>query len=100
MNVAAKNSFGARSSLKVGDAVYEIYKLGALAAAAGGGNVARLPFSLKVLLENLLRNEDGKFVHADDIRALAQWNPSTPVTRKFRSCPRACCCRISPASRL
>jgi aconitate hydratase len=61
----------------VGDESYEIYKLGALAAGAGGGNVARLPFSLKVLLENLLRHEDEKFVFADDIRALAGWDPTS-----------------------
>ena len=77
MSTASKNSFSTRSALRVGDESFEIYKLGALAAAAGGGNVARLPFSLKVLLENLLRHEDGKFVFAEDIRALAGWDPTS-----------------------
>ena len=77
MSTASKNSFSTRSTLRVGDESYEIYKLGALAAAAGGGNVARLPFSLKVLLENLLRHEDEKFVFAEDIRALAGWDPTS-----------------------
>jgi aconitate hydratase len=77
MSTASKNSFSTRSVLRVGDENYEIYRLGALAADAGGGNVARLPFSLKVLLENLLRHEDGKFVFAEDICALAGWDPTS-----------------------
>ena len=77
MSTVSRNSFSTRSTLRVGDESYEIYKLGALAAGAGGGNVARLPFSLKVLLENLLRHEDEKFVFADDIRALAGWDPTS-----------------------
>jgi aconitate hydratase len=77
MSTASKNSFSTRSTLRVGDESYEIYKLGALEPGAGGGNVARLPFSLKVLLENLLRHEDEKFVFAEDIRALAGWDPTS-----------------------
>ncbi len=77
MSPVSRNLFSTRSTLRVGDESYEIYKLGALAAGAGGGNVARLPFSLKVLLENLLRHEDEKFVFADDIRALAGWDPTS-----------------------
>jgi aconitate hydratase len=73
MSPAAKNSFSTRSTLKVGNDKFEIYRLDALERAAIA-NVSRFPFSLKVLLENLLRNEDGRFVHADDIRTLAQWN--------------------------
>jgi aconitate hydratase len=53
----------------MGDAVYEIFRL----AAVDGAD--RLPLSLKVLLENLLRTEDGRNITADDIRALAAWNP-------------------------
>jgi aconitate hydratase A / 2-methylisocitrate dehydratase len=75
MSHASKNSFSSRATLRVGSESFEIYLLEAL-ARAGVGNVARLPFSLKVLLENLLRHEDGRFVHADDIRALAGWDPS------------------------
>ena len=63
------NSFGSRAALNVGDEQYEIYRLDAV---DGSHN---LPFSLKVLLENLLRNEDGVTVTADHVSALAQWDP-------------------------
>src|SRR3984957_11125374 len=76
MIAASKNSFSARATLRVGKDSYEIYRLDAL-AKAGIGNVAKLPFSLKVLLENLLRHEDDHFVYAADIRALAGWDPSS-----------------------
>jgi aconitate hydratase len=66
------NSFDARQTLNVGDDAYTIYSL-PHAADAGLGDIDRLPFSLKVLLENLLRHEDGGSVSADDIRALAGW---------------------------
>jgi aconitate hydratase len=75
MSPASKNSFASKSVLTSGSNSFEIYRLAAL-EKAGIGNVARLPFSLKVLLENLLRHEDGKFVFADDIRALAGWDPT------------------------
>ncbi|MFL5483415.1 MAG: aconitate hydratase AcnA [Gemmatimonadaceae bacterium] len=67
------NSFGSRSTLDVAGRQYTIFRLDSLAQIAGG-NAQRLPFSLKILLENLLRNEDDKFVKADDIRALAGWD--------------------------
>ncbi|MGH2362493.1 MAG: hypothetical protein ACRDGM_18365, partial [bacterium] len=67
------NSFGSRAMLEVGGRQYTYYRLDALDSLSGG-NAARLPFSLKILLENLLRNEDGKFVKASDIEALAKWN--------------------------
>ncbi|MSP11428.1 MAG: aconitate hydratase AcnA [Chloroflexi bacterium] len=70
------NSFDARSTLKVGGREYEIYRLDALEKA--GLPISRLPYSLRILLENLLRTEDGKNVSADDIRFLAAWN-STAV---------------------
>ena len=76
MSATSKNSFSTRASLRVGNDSFEIHRLDAV-ARAGVGNVARLPFSLKVLLENLLRHEDDRFVHADDIRALAGWDPSS-----------------------
>ena len=75
MSEAAKNSFGSRATLKVHNSAYEVYRLDAV-EKRGVGNVARLPFSLKVLLENLLRNEDGRFVRANHIEALARWKPS------------------------
>ena len=62
------DSFDARADLEVGGRSYEIYRLGALQQRY---DVARLPFSLKVLLENLLRNEDGTSVRKEDIEALA-----------------------------
>jgi len=64
-----ENSFGARADLSVGGRTHQIYRLDAL-----GNSVARLPYSLKVLLENLLRHEDGVSVTADDIQALASWS--------------------------
>jgi len=69
------DSFGTRSSLKVGNDTFEIYRLDLL-EKAGFKDVARLPVSLKVLLENLLRNEDGCLVTKGDIEALASWNPT------------------------
>src|ERR1700722_10974525 len=75
MTRTSKNSFSTRGPLRSGDESFEIYRLNAL-ERAGVGNVARLPLSLKVLLENLLRHEDEHFVHAEDIRALAGWDPS------------------------
>jgi aconitate hydratase len=75
MSTASKNSFSSRATLRVGNDSFEIYRLDALAKAKVG-NVDRLPFSLKVLLENLLRHEDGRFVQSTDIPALASWEPS------------------------
>src|SRR5579872_7293183 len=68
-----RNSFNARGDLRVGDRSYSYYRLDALDAA--GLPVANLPFSLKILLENLLRYEDGRSVTKADIESLARWNP-------------------------
>src|ERR1700761_1410188 len=76
MSTSSPNSFGSKSKLRVGSENVEFFSLKALETAKVG-NVARLPFSLKVLLENLLRHEDGRFVHADDVRALAGWDPTS-----------------------
>jgi aconitate hydratase len=78
MSPPSKNSFGARSALRAGADTFDIYRLDAL-EHADIGNVSRLPFSLKVLLENLLRHEDDRFVFAGDIRALAGWDPTSPA---------------------
>ena len=67
---AAPDSFGARGSLTVGDAAYEIHRIGVLADRF---DVARLPYSIKVILENLLRHEDGVAVRPADIEAVAGW---------------------------
>ena len=64
------DSFGARASLQVGDATYEIFRITALADRF---DVARLPYSIKVILENLLRHEDGVAVTASDVEAVAGW---------------------------
>ncbi len=66
-----KDSFGARSALAVGGNEFEIFRLDAVTE----GHVNRLPYSLKILLENLLRHEDGRDVTRDDIVALANWDP-------------------------
>ncbi|MDQ2908958.1 MAG: aconitate hydratase AcnA, partial [Candidatus Eremiobacteraeota bacterium] len=66
------DSFGARRTLSVGDRSYTMFALDAL-GRAGFHDVGRLPFSLKILLENLLRCEDGRSVTKDHIAALAQW---------------------------
>lgn len=65
------NSFNSRSSLKVGDKEYEIYRLDALDKQ--GISTTHLPFSLRILLENLLRTEDGRNVTQEEVRALAAW---------------------------
>ncbi len=69
----AHDSFGARGTLAVGGREYEVFRLGALGPRF---DVARLPFSLKVLLENLLRTEGGGVVGAADVEALAGWDPA------------------------
>jgi aconitate hydratase len=66
------NSFGSRATLKAGGASYAIHRLDALERR--GLTVARLPYSLKILLENLLRLEDGRVVRADDIEKLTRWD--------------------------
>ena len=70
----SSNSFGSRASLKVAGKDYTYYRMGAL-EDAGFPGVSSLPFSHKVLLENLLRNEDGTSVSASDIKAIANWSP-------------------------
>ncbi len=72
--MATLNSFHTRTTLTVDGDTFQIYSLPAL-ERAGFGQAARLPYSLKILLENLLRCEDGRYVTADDIRALASWDP-------------------------
>ncbi|HEY8298274.1 MAG TPA: aconitate hydratase AcnA, partial [Candidatus Baltobacteraceae bacterium] len=76
------NSFNALDRLTVGDRSYSYYRLDAL-EKAGLKNVSRLPYSMKILLENLLRFEDGRSVSKDDIEALADWNPHEPPEREI-----------------
>jgi aconitate hydratase len=78
------NSFDARATLRIGDRDYEIYRLDALQAKF---DIARLPFSLKILLENLLRNEDGESIRAQDIEALATWNAGDEPSKEIAFTP-------------
>jgi len=77
MPISAANSFSTRDTLSVGAQKFEIHRLERL-ETQGLSSLSLLPFSLRILLENLLRFEDGRFVHADDIRALAKWTPNGP----------------------
>src|SRR5688500_13202278 len=79
------DSFGARAVLRVGEREYQVYRLDALARQ--GIDVSRLPYSLRILLENLLRTEDGVTVTRDDIEALARWDPATPPDREIAYSP-------------
>src|ERR671912_2635204 len=79
------DSFKTRTSLTVGDDSVSIYSLPALEKEFPG--VAKLPYSLKILLENLLRREDEAFVKAGDIRALAGWNPKTVTDTELSFMP-------------
>ena len=80
----SENSFGARADLEVGGRSYEIYRLDALQEKF---DVARLPFSLKILLENLLRNEDGVAVRKQDIEALATWDHNAEPSKEIAFTP-------------
>ena len=77
----SKNSFGARADLRVGDETYGYFRLDAVDGAE------RLPFSLKVLLENLLRSEDGHNVTADQVHALAGWQPDAEPDTEIQFTP-------------
>ena len=74
MAISAGNSFGTRDTLRVGAQNFEIHRLEAVEKQCAA-DLSKLPFSLRLLLENLLRCEDGRFVHAPDIQALATWRP-------------------------
>src|SRR6266436_677600 len=79
------NSFGSRSTLKVGDKEYELYRLDALDKQ--GISTKHLPFSLRILLENLLRTEDGRNVTKEEIRALAAWNKNSKPAKEIAFTP-------------
>ncbi|MDH4101074.1 MAG: aconitate hydratase [Nitrospirota bacterium] len=80
------NSFSTRSSLSVDGKMYHYHSLKTLAAADIGG-VAHLPFSLKILLENLLRQEDGVVVKREDVAALANWDPKAEPDKEIQFMP-------------
>jgi aconitate hydratase len=78
---ASKDSFGARGTLTVGDTSYEVFRLNAVEGTE------RLPYSLKILLENLLRAEDGANITAEHVRALAGWDPSADPATEIQFTP-------------
>jgi len=82
-NTKHPDSFNAAATLKSGAQTVNYFKLSALE----GVNLARLPYSLRILLENLLRCEDGKTVTADDIRFLAKWDPKAEPSREIAYMP-------------
>jgi aconitate hydratase len=79
--VTSLDTFGAKQRLRVGDADYEIFRIGAVPG------IDRLPYSLKILLENLLRTEDGANITADHVRALAAWDPSAEPSVEIQFTP-------------
>src|SRR5690606_34492481 len=76
------DSFGSRQKLTVGGTSYRIHRLQAL-----GPRVDELPYTIKILLENLLRHEDGANITADDINALADWRPDAESDREISFTP-------------
>ncbi len=84
MSPAPRDSFGARRRLAVGDDSYELYRLDAVGDRF---DLGRLPYTVKVLLENLLRAEDGVRVAAEDVEALAAWSPDGPADRELAFSP-------------
>ena len=79
------NSFGARATFKVGNMEYELYRIDALDKQ--GISTKHLPFSLRILLENLLRTEDGRNVTPQEIRALAAWNKNSKPEKEIAFTP-------------
>src|ERR1700693_5699890 len=81
----SSNSFGARATFKVGNKEYELYRLDVLDKQ--GISTRHLPFSLRILLENLLRTEDGRNVTKEEIRALAAWNKNSKPEKEIAFTP-------------
>src|ERR1700712_2329842 len=79
------NSFGSKSTLSSNGKSYEIYRLKALEQK--GVALGKLPYSLRILLENLLRQEDGKSVTSADIEFLAKWHPKAEADREIAFMP-------------
>src|SRR5439155_8262895 len=80
------NTFGTRTALAAGGRTAQIYSLPAL-EKAGYPEIARLPYSMKILLENLLRHEDGRFVKAADVEALARWDLKSAAQKEISFAP-------------
>jgi aconitate hydratase len=84
--MTSRNSFNTRTEIRADGQTVQIYSLPAL-EQAGFSGVSRLPYSMKILLENLLRREDDAFVKADDIRALAEWKAGANVEKEISFMP-------------
>ena len=80
-----KNTFASRALLRVGDREFDIFRLDALDRQ--GLSTSHLPYAMRILLENLLRTEDGRAVKEDDIRALAAWDPAAVPSREIAFTP-------------
>jgi aconitate hydratase len=84
--MTTRNSFSTRTEIRAGGETVDIYSLPAL-EKAGFSGVSRLPYSMKILLENLLRREDDAFVKSDDIEALARWDAAANVEKEISFMP-------------
>ena len=84
--MAKRDSFGSKTSITVNGRSYGIFSLEVL-EKSGVGTIARLPMSLKILLENLLRQEDGRIVRREDIDALLHWNPTIRSSKEIAFMP-------------
>ncbi len=84
--MTTRNSFNTRTDIRAGARTVQIYSLPTL-EKAGFAGVSRLPYSLKILLENLLRREDGAFVKAEDIEALANWKATANLEKEISFMP-------------
>ena len=84
--MATANSFGTRTVLAVRGRTYQICSLPAL-ERSGFPEIARLPYSMKILLENLLRHEDGRFVKASDVEAMAKWDLKSAAQKEISFAP-------------
>ncbi len=87
MPVTGQDSLKARRTLTVAGKSYDYFSLAAAAQAAGLGDISRLPFSMKVLLENLVRLENGRTVTVDDIKAVAEWLKTRKSEREIAFLP-------------
>ena len=84
--MASLNSFNTRGRLTAGGASFDFFSLSAL-ERSGYPEIARLPYSLKILLENLLRREDRRFVNGDQVQALARWDVSSGAQKEIAFTP-------------
>jgi len=84
--MTTRNSFDTRTEIRAGGQTVQIYSLPAL-EKAGFSGVSRLPYSMKILLENLLRREDDAFVKADDVKAIAEWKATANVEKEISFMP-------------